>query len=546
MKRILFILIAAISIISIVSCSKIEEPAITGSGNSDPVEEVKIDSISIWLPPYLPEELANFSDRQDGLAVYRDPGSSDLVLDVSDEALVSEWVYTLVAPFSTVEDTIPYANLRSFWSSNLNSEIPFDKLLVDGSTKAIFEKLWGPASNENVFVLSSDDLLSAAWDQDKSWALIPFENLEPQWKVVALDGQSPLDKNFLIDRYPLIVPFSVIGAGGQVSKFQAEFGRNSSFPLFPATNREADKLTTVMVTGVTALVRATAFLMERNGMTYPAIDIGDTLRSADILHISNEIPFTSNCPNPFSKKDDNANLVFCSKPEYIQLLEAIGTDVVELTGDHFRDWGAAAMLNTIGMYEQRGWQYYGGGKDFPDGIKPALFEHNGNKIAFLGCNAKPPGYATASETSPGAVHCDMALMAEKIREVISQGYLPIFTFQHLEYYSYKINPHLVEDFHTAADAGAVIVSGSQAHQPHAFEFYKVAMLHYGLGNLFFDQYDESLEQREAFIDQHIFYDGQYIGTELITIKFVDMARSRFMDPEERITLLENIFFASGW
>ena len=121
-----------------------------------------------------------------------------------------------------------------------------------------------------------------------------------------------------------------------------------------------------MLTGVTALVRATAYLMEKNGMTYPAIDIGDLLRSADILHISNEIPFTDTCPNPFYNKTNDTNLVFCSKPEYIQLLEAIGTDVVELTGDHFRDWGPEAMLNTIAMYDDRGWQYYGGGKNIED------------------------------------------------------------------------------------------------------------------------------------------------------------------------------------
>jgi poly-gamma-glutamate capsule biosynthesis protein CapA/YwtB (metallophosphatase superfamily) len=36
----------------------------------------------------------------------------------------------------------------------------------------------------------------------------------------------------------------------------------------------------------------------------------------------------------------------------------------------------------------------------------------------------------------------------------------------------------------------VIVSGSQAHQPHGFEFYNGSLIHYGLGNLFFDQYNE--------------------------------------------------------
>jgi poly-gamma-glutamate synthesis protein (capsule biosynthesis protein) len=370
--------------------------------------------------------------------------------------------------------------------------------------------------------------------------------IEPQWKVIALDGQSPLDKSFKSSLYPLRVPFSTVGGPSKVADFQSRFGMSSANPVFPATNRNADQLTTVMVTGVTALVRGTAFMMERNGMTYPAIDIGDLLRSADILHISNEISFTPTCWNPLTKPEFDTNQIFCSKPEYIQLLEAIGTDVVELTGDHFIDQSDEAMLLTIDMYDQRGWPYYGGGRNFEDGIKPALFEHNGNKIAFLGCNAKPPGYSRASATSPGAVHCDMSLMAEKIREASAQDYQPIFTFQHLEYYSYGINRNVVDEFYQAADAGAVIVSGSQAHMPHAIEFYKSSLIHYGLGNLFFDQYGESMEQRKAFIDVHVFYGNQYISTQLVTIQFIDMARTRFMTDEERTELLENIFFASGW
>lgn len=503
-----------------------------------------VGSLSIWLPPYLPEELVNDSLMVDGIDFLQVQSTSDLMLDVSSDALVSQWVFVLAAPFSTIESSVSSSNLRAIWSGSELEDIPLKKILVDGSTKALFAKLWGPTSNQTVSVRAKDELLSSTWEEEGSWALIPFEQLVPQWKVIALDGQSPLDKSLDLDRYPLVIPFSVVGSAEHVSDFQSGFGRGSSRAVFPSTNWDAGKFTNVMVTGVTCLSRCTAFLMEINGTTYPAIDIGDLLRSADILHISNEAAFSSTCV--ISCTPENDKLEFCSKPEYINLLEAVGTDVVEMTGDHFIDTDAASVLDTIAKYEQRGWKYYGGGKNYEDGIRPALFEVNGNKIAFLGCNAKGRGYAAASETSPGAVHCNMELMADKIRDVVSKGYLPIFTFQHVEYYSYKIDESLIPDFHAAADAGAVIVSGSQAHMPHGFEFYKGAFLHYGLGNLFFDQYRESLEQRDAFIDEYIFYDGLHINTRLITIKFIDYARTRFMTPEERNELLAKVFKASGW
>jgi poly-gamma-glutamate synthesis protein (capsule biosynthesis protein) len=117
-------------------------------------------------------------------------------------------------------------------------------------------------------------------------------------------------------------------------------------------------MTVLVMTGVTALVRATAHTMELQGITYPAVDIGAWLREADITHISNEVPFARDCPFP---NPNQINVVFCSDPRYIDLLEDVGTDVVELTGDHFGDWGADAMFFTLDLYQERGWPYYGGG-----------------------------------------------------------------------------------------------------------------------------------------------------------------------------------------
>jgi poly-gamma-glutamate synthesis protein (capsule biosynthesis protein) len=538
-KSIAFILLF---LFAFTACS--DQPEVIEQPQAEEILVNKVKTISIWLPPYLPEVLAENLKKVDDLVVYDSQSSANLTLDVSSETPVAEWVYVVAAPFPTVEDEISSRELIAFWSGSQADGLPFNELLVEGGTKAILERLWGPASVENVRVVSKNDLLTSAWEKQTSWAIIPFEMVEPGWKVIALDGQSPLEKSFNQSLYPLVVPFSVIGDQAVAADFQSRFGPASTEPVFLQTNRDAGKLATVMVTGVTALVGGTAFLMDRNGITYPSIDIGDLLRDADILHINNEVSFSPSCSSdPFA---DRANLILCSKPQYIQLLEAIGTDVVELAGDHFIDQSDEAMLNTIDMYDQRGWQYYGGGRDYQDGITPALFEHHGNKIAFIGCNAKTPGYARASATAPGAVHCNLDQMADVVKQVKADGYQPIFTFQHIEYYAYNINPNLVEDFHRAADAGAVIVSGSQAHMPHGFEFYKGSMLHYGLGNLFFDQYNESQEQRKAFIDEHVFYENRYIGTRLVTIQFIDWARPRLMTEDERSELLRNVFFASGW
>jgi poly-gamma-glutamate capsule biosynthesis protein CapA/YwtB (metallophosphatase superfamily) len=104
-----------------------------------------------------------------------------------------------------------------------------------------------------------------------------------------------------------------------------------------------------------------------------------------------------------------------------------------------------------------------------------------------------------------------------------------------------------------AQAGAVIVSGSQSHVPAAMEFMDGGFIHYGLGNLFFDQMshlmpDGSLiyDTRNVFVDRHIFYAGRYIGTELLTYIIEDYARPRLMTEPERVQFLQDIFSAAGW
>ncbi|HEX9617648.1 MAG TPA: CapA family protein [Anaerolineales bacterium] len=474
------------------------------------------------------------------------PEQAMVRLEIGEQNPVSRWVFAVVAPFPTIADGVSSQDLHRSWEGEPAGPFAGEPLLVDESTYHILASWWGEPAQGAARLLPAGELLGEAWSRGHSWAIVPFESLAPEWKVLQVDGLSPLWKEFDPGDYALNVPISLQGDPDLVSGLLADDGEGRGASLgLPATNREPERLTTLVLTGVTALVRATAFTMHRNGITYPAQDIGDLLRSADLTHISNEIPFTLQCPAP---NPTQAGLKFCSDPSYIALLEEVGTDIVELTGDHFGDWGPEAMLYTLDLYEQRSWTYYGGGYDRDDARQARLLEHNGNRLAFIGCNAKGGGYATASDSQPGAVACDFDWMHAEIARLAAEGYQVIATFQHFEYYTYTAQPDQIADFRGMAEAGAVIVSGSQAHQPQGMEFHAGAFIHYGLGNLFFDQYNYCTDNacNDGFIDRHVFYDGRYISTELIPIQFMDYARSRPMTTEEKAALLEKVFSASGW
>lgn len=514
----------------------------------DPVAEVTVESaplptaqptapstpmpVALWVSPAVPDDLRELAASWN-IPILDEIDSTTQTMGVTDSG--TTWIYALVAPFPTVVDDVTSDNLLSAWKGGSTTPLAGRTLLMAESTLTAFTALWGEPASGAVRSVPSNELLDEAWSDMSSWAIIPFEEIQPKWKVMVVDGQSPIRKDFDSNSYPLKVTF----------------GLNSGLFDMPASNRDESKLATVVLTGVTALVRATAFTMETKGVTRPGELIHDWLYNADVTHISNEVPFDPACPFP---EPGHKNFILCSDPKYFELLEYVGTDIVELTGDHFADRGTQAMLDTLALYRQGNIPYYGGGANEDEARQPVLMEVNGNKIAFMGCNGKRSyDYVKATDTEPGAADCDFDFFEKQIRAATAQGYMVIFSFQHEEcYHSGPCYAH-DQDFRRVADAGAVVVSGSQAHFPHLMEFRDDSFIHYGLGNLFFDQMTYELPggrvidgTRREFIDRHVFYDGKYLGVELLTAMLEDFSRPRPMNERERTAFLSEYFYHSGW
>ena len=484
------------------------------------------------INPMMPPSIIN-SLKTQGVLNCKPSEEADAIVSFGRKNKVVDWIYVLAGPFETVTDEISSIDLRNFWQENASA--PFDELLMDQSTHQAITSMWGVPKGD-VSIHPANVLLDKAWDGESRWAILPFDVLSPRWKVIAIDGQSPLSKHFTPADYALTVPISVWSEGSNQLSDQA----NAVVKSLPRTNRDASKLATVVVTGVTALARATAFDMEISGVTKPAEEVGVVLRDADLLHISNEAPFSADCPYPDPYQ--GGELRFCSADKYLELLQVIGTDVVDLTGDHLLDYGQEALLHTLAVYRQEGWQYFGAGMNLREAEKATTFEINGNRIAFIGCNAKPLSYLAATDGSAGVLHCEMNKLTSAINQLSSEGFNPIVTFQHDEVYNWFPTPRMVEDFNAAAEAGAVIVSGSQGHQPQAMAFVgDDRFIHFGLGNLFFDQLGMSTDTDKAFIDRHVFYDNRYINTEILTVKFTDYSTPRWMNESERIAMLNRLF-----
>ncbi len=493
----------------------------------------------------VPKDIAEYviSALEGQVQLTEDEETASLFIRAGTQNPVANWIYALAVPFPTVMDGISEQKLRAIWTGKVYDDLSGTLLKMDEETLRVFTAIWGKPAENSILIDNeiSDTEYEVDFDQQALY-LIPFGDIKPQWKILKINEQSPIQKEFDPFSYPLTVSFNIQSFSGEEDDANFPIQSSSIF-----TNRDSSKLTDIMLTGVTALVRGTALVMEQKGVLYPGEDIRSQTRAVDFMHVNNEVPFTIDCPYP--ELNSKIGLVFCSDTRYYDLLEDIGTDIIEVSGDHFSDYGVEGAFYTLNLYDQKKTPYYGGGRNAEDARQPLLLEHNGNKIAMLGCNGKNNKYyAPADENTPGAILCDFDWLESDIAQLKSEGYVVIVTFQHVEYYSYEAQPILVEDFGHAAAAGADIVSGSQSHQAHGFAFQNGAFIHYGLGNLFFDQYKYCAGSvcDYGFMDRHIIYEGRHINTEIIPIRFIDMARPRLMTLEEKEVFLDIIFNASNW
>ncbi|MBS3751916.1 MAG: CapA family protein [Anaerolineales bacterium] len=495
----------------------------------------------VWIDPVFPTNLKEMIHIPQGFSETDRPEEASIKIFIGDQDVVGYWTYVLVSPFPSLHEGIKPTRLKLFWEGISKGLYANQPLLMSDETRHMLSSRLGPPDVDSISIVPENEILDTLWPDPESWAVIPFSELEPKWKILSVSGQKAIHEDFTPSTDLLSIPISVSGYPDHRESF---LSKNTNL-----TNRNPEEMTTLILTGVTALVRDTARLMEEKGITYPAENIGAFLQSADFTHINNEVPFVSNCP---PATIDSSSQRFCSDDRYLELLNFIGADIIELSGDHLGDYGPEAMFHTLDLYQELDLDVYGGGKNLQAGLKPLTFSHHGNKFAFFGCNAKSSKrYATASAYSPGAARCDFPWMRQEIQKLKGEGYLPIVTMQHEEVYGNqsRINRG---DFQSLAYSGAVIVSGSQAHQPQPIEFYADSLIHYGLGNLFFDQYD--ISQRlpfyqytdKAFLDLHVFYQNRHLNTELITIQFVDDAKTRFMTEKERKDLLSYVFNLSNW
>jgi Bacterial capsule synthesis protein PGA_cap len=406
-------------------------------------------------------------------------------------ARIGEWRYAVIAPMYAPVEDLTAAQLTAAWQRG--------ELAATAETAAAVTTLLGPGAPRTLEPGAHPSLDAT------HFAIVPADQLVPAWKVVTVDGHHPLDPA------PSALAVPLCATDGD---------RTAARNIDPA------QLTTVAITGVTAMTRLTAELMDRKGVTYPIKDVEPWLAAVDLVHISNEVSFVGKECKPYK----SLMTEFCSREGYIQLLEAAHARIIELDGSHLPDYGREWIDHTLELYRRRGWVWFGGGHDQLDATAPRIVEHNGNRLAFLGCNM-PWTTSRVITEGPGVGACDLERMKWQIGDLVRRHIVPIVSIQHEEVYHHDPPDEIVRDFRGLAEAGAAVVNGSQAHCAHPWEVHHGAYLHYGGGNFLFDQ--QGTNTQDATADKLYVHANRLLTVGHLYTRLEEHGRPRPMTERER-------------
>jgi hypothetical protein len=498
---------------------------------------------TIWIAPDLPAAWAitgqQWAARQPDTLTYGQAADADLTVGWRKKLgsrPLAEIVLVPVVAFSSRRDDLSSGDLRRAWSDPPRAGEQGQPLFLSAETAAMMTALLGARGDRaNVSIMPAVELADRLWSEPGALAIVPFDRLEPRLKALAVDGRSALDRDLDVDRYPLLVRLWADGPDDLVPSLIAEFQAREL-----DTNRHLDRLSVLMMTGVTALTRGVALEIESRGdYGWPARRLSDLLAAADLTHISNEVSFSPDCVPQAEMR------VFCAKPEYLASLQLLGADLVELTGNHNLDPGPGYALYSLDMYARAGMHTFGGGRNAAEAGQPLLITHHGNRLAFVGYNQFGPDYAWATEDQPGAARFAPEIVRTELAQLRPQVDLIFVNIQHTESYATTPLPEQVADFQATIQAGADVVTGSQAHQPQTIEFYRSGLIFYGLGNLIFDQ-TWSEPTRQGLVVRHVIYDGRLIASQLLPTVIGEDCQPRLAEGQETEAILGTLFAASGW
>jgi poly-gamma-glutamate capsule biosynthesis protein CapA/YwtB (metallophosphatase superfamily) len=381
--------------------------------------------------------------------------------------------------------------------------------------KAYLDKSFTCSEGQTPTLVTTSDNISNILKQNQK-IIVDFSNISPLGKMLNIDNINYLKDS---DNYK----FTISEEEGKLNFL----------------NPKKPDITKISMTGVTAISRYTGAAADKYGTAFLTEKVRGEFTDSDFIHISNEVSITPNCAYMPSK-----GTRFCSKERDYAAFKDIKVNIVELTGNHNKDYGQQYFINTFSWYQNNNIKTFGGGLSPNAANTPLIIEtKDKKKIAFIGFNESCPlGECADKEGLAGAnrYNYDKAKLAiENIKNNKLADFI-ICSVQFNEVDSYLPLPTQKKITEDLINLGADLVYGSQAHQIQQVKYFNGKIIYYGFGNFLFDQvYKEGL--RQGMIVHNYFYNGRLIQSEPAFTYISSDRRPVMATPDQIVAIKKNIY-----
>ena len=261
------------------------------------------------------------------------------------------------------------------------------------------------------------------------------------------------------------------------------------------------------------------------------------MQNADLFILNNEFVFSTRGEAMADKQ-----YTLRTDPDYVKILQEMGTDVVAVANNHILDFGRDAFMDTLDTLKTAGIDYAGGGKNIEEASTPVVRTIGGQTFAiFSATRVSPSGDWYAGSSRSGIFQTyDAATLNNAIKEA-DESYDHTIVFVHWgverSVYPEEYQRTLAKGY---IDAGADLIIGCHPHVLQGFEFYKGVPICYSLGNYLFGN-----KTGETILLNAQFAENGALSIELIPCKRIDGVLTLIDDPTDLFNNLTTLSFGAA-
>lgn len=236
-------------------------------------------------------------------------------------------------------------------------------------------------------------------------------------------------------------------------------------------------------------------------------DVQPILKSADASLVNLETAVVG-APLPAIPKSGPA---IGTDVRVLDLLHEVGFSGLTLANNHFADYGAEGVQESLRLIEQHNLWHVGAGMNAEEAALTKYLQVGDKKLAVI--NACEHEFTIATKGKPGCNALNPIRQYKAIQEAKQiADYVLVIIHGGVEHYQLP-TPRMQETYRFFIEAGADAVINHHQHCYSGYEFYQGKPIVYGLGNFFFDWPGQDANWNKGYMVKLTF--GDKIGLELI-------------------------------